>query len=234
MIYEERHVMLKRGALADYRRLVLAQVWPALAALGARPLCLLSGLIGLPALETYSFTGYRDAAEWERLQLGPGGPAPQGMEAGDWKKLCGALAQRVELVAEERTRLLRSSEPRPQPQMPAADRRAVYGMRRFSIHPQDWRKFVRHSEGVWARIETQDARVLGLFRDAATTDPLEVTLLTGYHGPAHWEATRGGDNRPRGFPEDLWERGRQSSAARNAITLRSYVCLMTAHWPDES
>ena len=234
VVYEERHVILKRGALDEYRRLMLEQVWPALVALGARPLCLLSGLIGLPATEIHSFTGYRNAAEWDRLQLDPVGPPPAGTDTGAWEFLRTAHARRAELVEEERARLWRPSEQRPRQETPIADRRAVYGMRRFTIHAKDWPDFVRYSsEGVWVRIEAQDARILGLFRDAAATDPLEVMLLTGYHGPAHWEETRFWRDRPPDFPADLWELGRRNSVARNAITLRSHVSLMTAHWPDE-
>jgi hypothetical protein len=232
VIYEERRAVLQRGALDGYRRLMLGEVWPALAAAGARPLCLLSGLIGLPAEETYSFTGYPSMAEWEQAQRASAADAPDsaGMSGG----LRAALARRSEMVTEEQVRLLHPSGPRPKPETPAADRRAVYGMRRFWIRPRDWDDFVRHSaEGVWQRIEAQDARILGLFRDAAATDPLAVTLLTGYHGPAHWEETRGWRERPAGFPDDLWDLGRRAGAARATITLRSYVCLMTAHWPGQ-
>jgi hypothetical protein len=231
-LYEERHVVLRRGALPDYRRLMLEEVWPALTALGARPLCLLSGLIGLPAEETYGFTGYRDAAAWQRLQRDPAGPPPAGVEGDAWASLQDALARRAELVVSERTRLLLPAPQRPKPQTPPDDRRRVYGLRRFFIHPRDWPEFVRLSnEGVWVRIEAQDARILGLFRDAATTDPLEVTLITGYHGPAHWEATRLWNERPADFPQELWESGRRAAAARAALTLNTFVCLMTAHWP---
>lgn len=232
MIYEERHVVLKRGALDGYRRLMLEQVWPALTALGARPLCLLSGLIGLAPTDTYSFTGYSDSAAWEEMQLPLGErlPAP---ESPAWESLAAALPRRAELIEEEHVRLLHPSSERPQ-QLPSNDdQRAVYGMRRFFIHPQDWPAFERHSAGgIWVRIEAQGARILGLFHDAAMTDPLEVTLLTGYHGPAHWEATRGWREKPDDVSDELWELGRRAGVARNAMTLRSFVCLMNAHWPS--
>jgi hypothetical protein len=197
---------------------MLEEVWPALAAAGMRPLCLLSGLIGLPAEETYTFTGFRDAAAWAA--------------AAENAPLQHTLARRNGLVVEEQVRLHRPSPIRPKPETPPEDRRPVYGMRRFTINAADWPAFLEHSaEGVWRRIEAQDARILGLFRDAATTDPLEVTLLTGYHGPGHWEATRFWRDRPPDFPEDLWEHGRRAQQARNALTLRTHVCLMSAHWP---
>ncbi|MGI8549651.1 MAG: hypothetical protein ACR2PL_02475 [Dehalococcoidia bacterium] len=232
IIYEERRVVLRRGALPEYQRLMLEEIWPALTGLGARPLCLLSGLIGVPATETYSFTGYRDATEWGQLQLLPEGPAPSGLESSAWTSLQLTLEKRAALVEEERVRLLRPSGVRPVIETPVQDRRAVYGMRRFFIHPGDWPAFERNSsEGVWLRIEAQDARILGLFHDAARTEPLEVTLLTGYHGPAHWEATRVTSAQPQQMSEELWELGRRAGAARNAITLRSFVYLMNAHWP---
>jgi hypothetical protein len=217
-IWEERRTVLKRGALQEYRRMMLDEVWPALAGAGMRPLCLLSGLIGMSAEDVYSFTGFHDAAAWTG--------------ATESAALQQAVARLSEFVAEESVRLHRASPVRPKPETPKEDRRAIYGMRRFTIRAADWPAFLEHSsEGVWRRIEAQDARILGLFRDAAGTDPLEVTLLTGYHGPGHWEETRFWRDRPTDFPEDLWEQGRQAQVARNAITLRSHVCLMTAHWP---
>jgi hypothetical protein len=168
--------------------------------------------------ETHTFTGFRDAAAWDSL-------------AQD-ERVQRALALRSELVDDEQVRLHRPSPVRPKIETPVEDRRAVYGMRRFTIRAADWPAFLEYSaEGVWRRIEEQDARILGLFRDAAGTDPLEVTLLTGYHGPAHWEETRFWRDRPAEFPEDLWEQGRRAQQARNAITFRTHVCLMSAHWP---
>jgi hypothetical protein len=234
MIYEERRVLLKRGALEAYRRLMLEQVWPALRSLGAQPLCLLSGLIGMPATETYSFTGFHDLASWERLQLRPESGPPAGADTAMSETLGAGMQERAELVLEERARLVIPSATRPKAQTPPEERRPIYGMRRFWIRPQDWPEFERQSAaGIWVRIEAQDARILGLFRDAAATDPLEVTLLTGYYGPAHWEATRGWRERPSEIAEDLWQLGQHAAAARNAITLSSYVCLMNAHWPAQ-
>lgn len=209
--YEERRIDLRRGSFPAYRRYVHETLWPALEAAGARPLCLLNGLIGMGSEETYLFTGFPDLDAWARTQQ--------------------TIAGRSEWIAEERARLLVDSGVRPKDVTPVADRRAVYGMRRFWIQPPDWLAFVRNSaEGIWPRIEAQDARILGLFRDAATTEPLECVLLTGYHGPAHWGETRNhGDSSPS-LSEQLREGSRRGGADRGAMTLRSYVCLMTAHW----
>lgn len=215
MIYEEHTVLLATGALPAYRRHLLQVWWQRAEAAGQRPLCVLSGLIGAPAEEVHLFTGYPDAVAWEQAQ--------EPLED----------SAQHELVLEERVRLWRPSAVRPKPATPPADRRAVYGMRRFTIRPRDWPDFVRHSaEGIWPRIEGQEACILGLFRDAAATDPLEATLLTGYHGPAHWEATRVVSERPAPAPATAWAREEPHRTGRQAMTLRTQVCLMRAHWPD--
>ena len=219
-------MILRRGAFPAYRRWVHETLWPALSTAGARPLCLLSGLIGVPAEETYLFTGFPDLDAWARGQQVLTALSPDEGTANH------ASSTRAALIAEEHARLLVDSGVRPKPQTPASDRRAVYGMRRFWIQPADWPAFVRHSaEGIWPRIEAQDACILGLFRDAATTEPLECVLLTGYHGPAHWQETRATSEAFARLPDDLRESDSHARTDRTTMTLRSYVCLMTAHWP---
>lgn len=228
MLYEERHVILRRGQFGAYRRLVLEMLWPALHDAGARPLCLLNGLIGAPLDETYLYTGFADFEAWQHGQALLTGVSPAGGVVDP------ALRQRAELIAEEQVRLLLPSDVRPRPkETPVEDRRAVYGLRRFWIAPADWPVFVDHSAGgIWPRIEAQGACILGLFHDAATTDPLEATLITGYHDAAHWQATRGDGEHTPGLAEPLQEGSRRARGGRNEMTLRSYVRLMTAHWPD--
>lgn len=226
-VYEERRVVVTRGSLGAYRRMVLESVWPALVAAGARPLCLLSGLIGARAEETFLFTGFADLAAWQQAQARITGVDMDARADGS------AVRERVNLIEEEQVRLLLPSDVRPKAETPTADRRAVYGMRRFTVTPADWHTFVQHSAGgIWPRIESQGAAILGLFRDAATTDPLDVTLLTGYHGPAHWESTRVGSEAMNALPTTLREGDTQARTGRGAMTLRSYVRLMSAHWPE--
>lgn len=214
MIYEERTILLAAATLPGFRRYVHQQLWPEQCRAGHRPLCLLSGLIGAPVEEVHLFTGYRDAGAWEQAQSGSIPAAP------------------AQTVIEERVRLWRPSDVRPKTETPPEDQRAVYGMRRFFIRPGDWPDFVRHSaEGIWVRIEQQDARILGLFRDAAATDPLEVTLLTGYHGPAHWQATRATSETPAPATAEAWAQEEPHRGSRQAMTLRTSVSLMRAHWP---
>jgi hypothetical protein len=225
--YEERRVIVRRGAFRDYRRFVHDSLWPALTDAGARPLVLLSGLIGAPAEETYLVTGFPDLESWQRCQYVLTGTSP------DDGGVDSIGERRAALIEDERARLLIDSGVRPKEQTPTSDRRAVYGMRRFWIRPADWPSFIRQSaEGIWPRIEAQDACIFGLFRDAAVTEPMEALLLTGYHGPAHWQETRATSESFAQIPDSLRVPDEQARSDRNALTLRSYVCLMAAHWPD--
>ncbi len=209
-IYEERHTSLDRGAFAAYLELCREQTWPAVAGQGGRVLCLMSGLIGAPATELLQVTAFPDFAAWERTQ-----------------KV--AASRRGDLVEAEEVRLLRAIAARPKDVLPDDDRRAVYGYRRFSTRASDLEEFAMCSgEGVWPRIEAQGACILGLWTTMAATDPQEVILLTGYHGPAHWEETRGNLPMPAGFDPELWQKGQRLGARRNELTLKTWVKLMRA------
>lgn len=226
-LYEERRALLRRGAVRAYREVVHARLWPALMQVEAHPLALLTGLIGTPIEETYLFTGFADAAAWRRAQPIITGVDPDGGAETEFAR------ERGELIKHESVRLLLPSGERPKPVTPLADRRPVYGMRRFTIAPTDWPAFVQHSAtGIWPRIEAQGACILGLFRDAATTQPLEATLLTGYHGPAHWEATRDGGSAMAAVSPELREANTRGRSGRSAMTLTSYVRLMSAQWAE--
>ena len=180
-VYEERRVVVQPGAFAAYRTLVLDSLWPQLESAGARPLCLLNGLIGAPAEETYLFTGFPDLDSWRRGQELLTGASPDSGTAN------GLMRQREQLIVEEHVRLLSPSHVRPKSETPTEDRRALYSLRRWWIAPEAWPDFVRYShEAVWPAMDYLEHMVLGLFRTAATTDPLEVTILTGYHGSTHW------------------------------------------------
>jgi|SRR5581483_124613 len=216
MLYEERTINLKRGALGDYLKWHRGQAREAVHGAGGRVLCLMAGLIGSPATELLQVTGYPDFGAWEKSQSDPPSP-PDG------------------LVEGEEVRLLRAIAARPKPSLPAEDRRAVYGYRRFFTRTADLEEFaVCSGEGVWPRIEAQGACILGLWTTVAVTEPQEVVLLTGYHGPGHWEATRGDLPMPEGFDKDLWEKGARLGARRNQLTLRSWVKLMRAMELDEA
>ncbi len=216
-LWEERRTTLHDGAAAAYRRGYIELVWPRLAAEGARPLALFNGLIGAPATAFLSVTGY---AGWD---------AYQELQRCDLPR----EASLMDLIHHEQVRVLEDCGVRPRAALDPADRRAVYGVRSFVLRPENWDEFVRDSaEGVWPRIESQGAAILGMFREIAATTPTDALLLTGYNGPAHWEATRGLEYaRPADISAESWERAVELSRARAGLVLRSHVTLMTAHWP---
>ena len=207
-IYEQRHVTVGNGALGEYVKHLRENVWPRISAHDGKVLCLLNGLIGYPLEEVVQIVRFPDMDTWRRFQDAiPGSP----------------------MVEKEDARLLKSISFRPKMHVPPEDRRAVYGYRRFLIHPGDLEEFVFLSrDGVWPRVEAQDARILGLWATLATTDPLEVVLLTGYHSPSHWEATRVTSPKPEEMSPEMWETSMRRRERRFEISLTQWVCLMSA------
>jgi hypothetical protein len=172
MIYEERLTLTHSRSAEDYLEYCQTDRLEQLRTAGGQPLCLLSGLIGDPANQYLQITAFEDVRAWEEAQ-DKVPPAPS------------------DLIESETARLLRPIASRPKPVVPEADRRAVYGCRRFVINPANLSDFVDSSEnGIWPRIESQGACILGLWTTVATTQPMEILLLTGYHSPTHWEETR--------------------------------------------
>ena len=75
--------------------------------------------------------------------------------------------------------------------------------------------------------------VLGFFCQVNTssTGRLECVNLAGYDDATMWQDTR--DPAAHGVPPDLLEALESKGRARNALVLESFVCLMTAHWPED-
>lgn len=208
MIYEERQITLKRRHTDSFVSHFKESTLPAIQSHGGDVLCTLSAAIGDPPEEIMQITAYPDIAAWTNAQES-------------------FHTSRLENVESESVRLLKPIASRPKQTIPDEDMRPFYGHRRFFISPDDLDEFVHCSEeGVWPRIEAQDARILGLWTTMASTAPQEVVLLTGYHGPAHWEETRVWSGRPEGFDLELWEHGRELRERRYDMTIKSWVRLM--------
>ncbi len=116
------------------------------------------------------------------------------------------------LVESEKVRLLRPVASRPKEPMCSEDRRNCYSYRRLFINPDDLEDFVRYSETWWTPI--------------AATDPLELVLMSGYHGPAHWEQTRlessdGSPSLAEKTDQKLQNRGAAAVRARGKLSVRS-------------
>ena len=217
MIYEERRIQLLPGRFLDYRSFVLESLWPRMAEAGHRPLCLLNGRVGASTEDVVLIVGFDDYEAWQSAQS-----AIAGARADDPPR---------DGIGSEQARLMTPSPYRPTPTTPDEDRRAVYGLRRWWISPDDWEEFARLSfEGVWPAMDHMGHWVLGQFRTAATTSPLEIVNLAGYRDAAHWQATR--SPLEHGVPEEKMELLRTLGAERRALVQRSFVTLMTAHWPD--
>jgi hypothetical protein len=135
--------------------------------------------------------------------------------------------ERSPLVESENVRLIMPIAVRPLATIPDEHHRDFFGYRRFYIDPSDLTEVVDMSEnGVWPRIEQQDARILGLWKTVGSAYPLEVTLLTGYHSPSHWEATRVWTGRPDNISDEEWESSRRRRDRRAEITRSQWVHLM--------
>ena len=211
MIFEERRTVVVPDRLNEYISLCHTQLWPAIRTSRGEVVCLLSGLIGNQQNELVQITSWRSLYAWERAQSSP---------RADLDGLCQS----------EEVRLLRAISSRPKSVIPAGDRRAVYGFRRFFIQPSDLDEFVHCSEnGIWPRIEAMGASILGLWTTMAVTSPMEIVLATGYRSPSHWEQTRYEGPRPLGVTRELWDNENALRRRRVEITLKSWVCLMRAH-----
>jgi hypothetical protein len=207
VIYELRQTTLRSHGLDDYLR----QTGPV--AEGANLLCRLSGFIGYPPEEILEVTRFPGLAAWTRAQQ-------ERPEIG---------LPETGLIEKQEVRLFRSISSRPKSPDSAEDRRTIYGFRRFFIRPADLDEFVHCSEnGIWPRIEAQDARILGLWTTLAATATTEIILLTGYHSPSHWEETRDTGPRPQNIDPALWDTSFKLATRRRALTIKSWVCLMRA------
>jgi len=211
LIYEERRTLVEPNRVANFLKIREDETWPSSRSYGGRVICLLSGLIGAPQNEFVQFTSYPDFDSWESAQS----DAEHTLE---------------EVIQTEEARLLKPISSRPKEDIPREDFRAVYGHRRFIINPTDIDEFVHCSEdGIWPRIESQGACILGLWTTVSSEFPMEITILTGYHSPSHWEETRFGGTAPAEVDKNLWEKEEPLRQRRVDMTLRSWVRLMRSH-----
>ncbi len=211
MIFEERRTVVEPDKLDDYVNACHRQIWPLIRSSGGRVVCLLSGMIGNPQNELVQITSWRSLYAWEKAQPDVRVDLPG-------------------IYRSEEVRMLRSISSRPKSVIPARDRRPVYGFRRFFIETQDVDEFVHCSEdGIWPRIESMGASILGMWTPTAMARPMEIVLATGYDSPAHWEQTRYDGARPLGVNRELWENENELRRRRVEMTLKSWVCLMRAH-----
>ena len=142
-LYEHRVTMVEPGRFREYRELFLEQTWPRLVEAGYRPLCLLNPTIGGTPEEVHSFVGIPSWDEWRRGQ-----EIIVGLDDRDYR------SERRPLVANESVKPLIPYSGRPLAETPDTDRRAVYGLRRWTIDPAVWERFAELTEhGVWPAMD---------------------------------------------------------------------------------
>ena len=212
MIYEERRTLAHPKSADDYLKFCQTELFPELRHMGADPISLLSGLIGDPTNQHLQITAFEDMSVWEATQ----------------DKV---LPLSNSMVIKESVRLIKPIASRPKSKVSAEDQRAVYGCRRFTINPADLQDFVNSSQnGIWPRIESQGACILGLWSTVATTQPMEILLLTGYHSPTHWEQTRITSREQTDVDQELRLNESPLRSRRMDISEMTWVRLMQAHW----
>lgn len=206
LVYEQRSTSLRHGSLPEFMEQVTSGKYPGLHQPGGEVLRVLGTVIGAPETDVMRLTAFRDVSSWEASV---------------------AEYTRSPLVESESVRLLRPVAERPLDPVPEDHRRDFYGYRRFHIDPSDLPEVVDMSaNGVWPRIEQQDARILGLWAEMGSPYPLEVVLLTGYHSPSHWEATRIWTGRPDNISDEEWESSLRRRDRRAELTRTQWVHLM--------
>lgn len=206
LVYEERRTFLRHGSLPAFIEQVRTGEYAGLHQPGGDVLCVLGSLIGAPETEVVRITAFEDVAAWESAT---------------------GVYESSPLVESETLRLLRPVAERPLRVTPDERRRDYYGYRRFHIDAGDLAELVHDSEdGVWPRIELQDARILGLFAEIGDPSPLEVVLITGYHSASHWEATRVWTGQPEDMPDEVWEQSQKLRERRAEISRTQWVHLM--------
>ncbi len=206
LIYEARSTSLRHGTLPDYMGRVASGEYAGLHRAGGEVLKVMGTIIGAPETDVMQVTAFKDIASWQASLAG---------------------YERSPLVESENVRLIMPIAVRPLATIPDEHHRDFFGYRRFYIDPSDLSEVVDMSEnGVWPRIEQQDARILGLWKTVGSAYPLEVTLLTGYHSPSHWEATRVWTGRPDNISDEEWESSRRRRDRRAEITRSQWVHLM--------
>ncbi|MYC01454.1 MAG: hypothetical protein F4X58_06000, partial [Chloroflexi bacterium] len=211
--YEHRVTMVEPKRFPEYRELFLKEAWPRLVEAGFRPLCLLNPAIGGTPEEVHSFIGFPSWDEWRRGQeilVGLGDDAYRNARRG--------------LIVNETARPKIPYSGRPLAVTPDSDRRAVYGLRRWTIDPDTWERFAHLTEfGVWPAMDAMGHRVLGNFYDAVLSDDLEVTNLAGYHSVGNWHATRTPQDPGSGVSPELLKLFQESGRERHALTRHTWV-----------
>lgn len=208
MLAEERKTIIKKSGLSEYLAYCRSNVWPSIRTAGGQILCVVGGVIGKPKTHLVQITSFNNFDDLKTSQ-------------GAW------AVDRSEFIEHEEVSLLQSISTRPKEIIPPEDRRPFYGLRKFYISSSNVKEFVECSEdGIWPRMEKMGASIIGMWTTLSSTTPTEITLLTGYNSPTHWEQTRFDSIQSNKSQDQIWDREEALRNRRNDITLNTYVDFM--------
>jgi len=208
MLAEERKTIIKKSELSEYLAYCRSTVWPSIRTAGGQILCVVGGVIGKPKTHLVQITSFNNFDDLKTSQ-------------GAW------AVDRSEFIEHEEVSLLQSISTRPKEIIPPEDRRLFYGLRKFYISSSNVKEFVECSEdGIWPRMEKMGASIIGMWTTLSSTTPTEITLLTGYNSPTHWEQTRFDSIKSNESQDQIWDREEALRNRRNDITLNTYVDFM--------
>tara|TARA_Y100000994_G_scaffold91979_1_gene75933 strand:- start:2838 stop:3479 length:642 start_codon:yes stop_codon:yes gene_type:complete len=208
MLAEERKTIIKKSGLSEYLAYCRSNVWPSIRTAGGQILCVVGGVIGKPKTHLVQITSFNNFDDLKTSQ-------------GAW------AVDRSEFIEHEAVSLLQSISTRPKEIIPPEDRRPFYGLRKFYISSSNVKEFVECSEdGIWPRMEKMGASIIGMWTTLSSTTPTEITLLTGYNSPTHWEQTRFDSIKSNESQDQIWDREEALRNRRNDITLNTYVDFM--------
>mgnify|MGYP001246263021 FL=1 len=208
MLAEERKTIIKKSGLSEYLAYCRSNVWPSIRTAGGQILCVVGGVIGKPKTHLVQITSFNNFDDLKTSQ-------------GAW------AVDRSEFIEHEEVSLLQSISTRPKEIIPPEDRRPFYGLRKFYISSSNVKEFVECSEdGIWPRMEKMGASIIGMWTTLSSTTPTEITLLTGYNSPTHWEQTRFDSIKSKESQDQIWDREEALRNRRNDITLNTYVDFM--------
>ncbi len=214
-IFEERMTTIHQASQMDIdslRKYISScknDYFPELEKEGAKVICLLQGVIGIPTNVYLQITLYPDINTYYKIHTQ-------------------TIRKKESLIEDEQIKLFKTITPYPKDPFPIEDIRPFYSNRVFFIHKKDIELYSELSyKKVWPLYEAWGCSILGLFSSLSFEHLHEIKLFAGYNSIAHWEKTRNlTRTRPDIIDNNIWEEGRNAVFQRAELTLKSNVSLM--------
>jgi len=214
-IFEERMTTIHQTSQMDNKSLkeyvssCKSDYYPELEKTGAKVICLLQGIIGIPTNVYLQIALYPDINTYYQIQSQ-------------------IIRKKENLIKDEQIKFFKAITPYPKDPFPFEDNRPIYSNRVFFIQKKDIEVYADLSyKKVWPLYEAWGCSILGLFSSLSFEHHHEIKLFAGYKSIAHWEETRNLTGaRPDVIDNKIWEEGRNAVFERANLTLASNVSLM--------